>query len=278
VSAHGGFAPGGGRERPAFLGADGRAVVVALDHALAGGQVPVLDRPRPILERVCAARPDGLILTAGMASLRPPGAAPWLLTADYYATSLTPGASGDVELHVPLWSPDHALRLGASGLKCLLVYGRRDPAVQRANVRFVAELLEAAHGVGLPVMVEAVLWGADLAPEREHDGALVAHAARTAFELGADVIKVALPDDLGPLARLAQSIPVPLLLMGGPARDPAELFPRLRAALDAGIRGVALGRNVWGDAQPGRMVAALHDLVHGDASVADALDRWRGAS
>jgi len=277
VSAPGGSAWGGGRERPAFLGADGRAVVVALDHALAGGQLPVLDRPRPLLERITAARPDGLILTAGMASLRPPGAAPFLLTADYYATSLTPGAAGDVELHVPLWSPDHALRLGASGLKCLLVYGRRDVAVQRANVRFVAELLEAAHGVGLPVMVEAVLWGADLAPEREHDGALVAHAARTAFELGADVIKVALPDDLGPLARLAQAIPVPLLLMGGPAKDPAELFPRLRAALDVGIRGVALGRNVWADAEPGRMVAALHALVHDGASVADALDRWRGA-
>jgi len=258
-----------------FLGPDGRTVIVALDHALAGGQLPSLDRPRPLLEQLAAARPDGLILTAGLAALRSPHAAPWLLTADYYATSLEPGGAGDLEVHLPLWSPEHARRLGAAGLKCLLVFGRVDPAVQRRNLRFVAQLLEQARAVGLPVMVEAVLWGADLAPAREHDGELVAHAARVAFELGADLIKVALPDDLRPLARLATAIPVPLVLMGGPAKDPAALFPRLRDAFDAGVRGVALGRNVWAAPEPGRMVAALKALVHDGATAPEALARLR---
>jgi DhnA family fructose-bisphosphate aldolase class Ia len=254
-----------------LLAADGKTVIVALDHALASGQIAPLDRPAQLLDRIVAGAPDALIATPGMARLLGAHGPPWLLTADYYATSTIPGRAGEDVVHVPIWSAEHARRSGAVGLKCLLVYGHDDPHALGENVRFVARLIEDAHAIGLSVMVEAVLWGRSLAPAWEHDGPLVAHAARTAYELGADIIKVALPDDVTPLSALARSIPVPIVLMGGPATDPASLFPRLRSAIDAGVRGVALGRNVWASPEPEGVIRALRAMIHDDAPADAAL-------
>ncbi len=256
-----------------LLGPDGRTVIVALDHALATGQSAGLDDPVGVLAEVAEAGADAAILTPGAVRLRAGAAAnlPWLLTADYYATSADAGMPGDAELHGVLWGAEHAASLGADGIKCLWIHGQTDAERHLRSLRQVARLMEDAHRVGLPVMVEAVLWGPRLAPGREQDGELVANAARMAFELGADVIKVAMPDDVVPLQRVARSVPVPIVAMGGPAHDPAVLFGRVRRVLDAGLAGVALGRNVWKTERPERMVAALRALVHDGVSDTDAL-------
>lgn len=261
-----------------FLAADGRSVIVALDHALTAGHVAGLRRPAPLLADLATAGADAVIAAPGGARLAREAAPqlPVLMTVDYYGTTTTPGEAGTLEQHALLFSAAHAKALGASGLKCLWVHGRRDPDAQLAALRATAGLLDEARSLGLPVMVEAVLWGGDLAPAREHEGALVAHAARMAFELGADLIKVALPDDVGPLADVAASIPVPIVVMGGPVADPRGLFARIRTVLDAGVRGVALGRNVWAAREPMTMVAALRALVHDGAPPEAALARLHG--
>jgi fructose-bisphosphate aldolase, class I len=252
--------------------------MVALDHALASGQRAPLDQPAPLLAQVLEGQPDGLILTWGMGRLLPGETPPWLLTADYYATSVLPGEAGDEELHGPVWTAHDALQAGATGLKCLLVFGKERSREQLENVAFVARLIAEAGALGVPVMVETTLWGRRIGPERAHDAAMVAHAARIAFELGADIIKIPLPDDLHRLEALAQALPVPLVLMGGPATDPATLFPLLRNAFDSGVRGVALGRNVWQRPQPAAYVRALRMLVHDQASPQAALEQLREAA
>ena len=252
-----------------FLADDGRTVIVALDHALTSGHVAGLDRPVRLLADLAAAGADAAIVAPGSARLarRTTPDLPLLLTVDYYGTSTIPGEGAGLEQHAVLFSPAHAHALGASGLKCLWVHGRRDPDAQLTAIRATARLLDEARDIELPVMVEAVLWGGALAPDREHEGKLVAHAARMAFELGADLIKVALPDDVAPLADVAAAIPVPIVVMGGPVVDPLDLFGRLRTVLDAGVRGVALGRNVWAATDPTVMVGALRKLVHDGAGV-----------
>ena len=256
-----------------FVADDGRTVIVALDHALASGQVAGLTRPGASLRRLAGARPDGFIVPMGMGGLSRTAApdVPWLLTADVYATSTLPGRAGERDVHAVVWSAADAARAGASGLKVLLVFGRRDPGAFERELRDVAGLISGARDVGLPVMVETVLWGPTVAAGDEDDAKMVADAARTGFELGADVLKIAVPDDLGPLRELTSGLPVPIVLMGGPANDPAAMFASLDAALDAGAAGVALGRNVWTHPSPVDYVEALHLLVHGREGPARAL-------
>jgi len=225
------------------------------------------------VDEVVRGGPDGLIMTEGMRRLlRGDSSVPWLLTADYYATSVMPGAAGDEELHRVLWSEESARKHGASGLKCLLVFGQADAKAQARGVERVAALVSQAEHVGLPVMVEATLWGRRVPGGAQSETASVEHAARIAFELGADIIKIPIPDDLAALERLAERLPTPIVLMGGPQVDAASLFGRLRDAIDAGARGLALGRNVWSADRPGDMVRALKMIVHEGASAKDAVE------
>jgi DhnA family fructose-bisphosphate aldolase class Ia len=204
-----------------------------------------------------------------------PSPVPWLLTADYFASSVMPGVTGDEELHRYLWSVEDAVERGAVGLKCLLVFGQRDADRQAANVASVAKLVSESRRVGLSVMVEATLWGQRVPSDRQNAAVAVGHAARVAFELGADVIKIPIPDDIDALERLTEAIPVPIVLMGGPHVDARQLFRTLRDALDAGARGLALGRNVWASDDPTGFVQALKQIVHGAVSPADALEILR---
>lgn len=266
------------RRRPPFLAEDGRTVIVALDHGLGMGHLPGLQRPGELLRALAGAGPDGFILPMGMGRIAAglDDAPPWLLTADYFATSTLPATSGRSEIHGPVWTAEDARIVGASGLKILLVFGRNDPDAFLSEVQTAARLVSQAATAGLPVMIETVLWGRDVPPGREDDARWVVDAARTGFELGADLLKIAIPDDLGPLRELTSGLPIPIVLMGGPAGDPAETLRRIEAAMGAGASGVALGRNVWNRDRPERFVAALRDLVHGGVSSVEAthtLDR-----
>ena len=78
------------------------------------------------------------------------------------------------------------------------------------------------------------------------------------------------------LRRLQQAGHKPIVVMGGPVADPRGLFARIRTVLDAGVRGVALGRNVWGAREPVAMVAALRALVHDGAAPEAAWARLHG--
>ena len=57
---------------------------------------------------------------------------------------------------------------------------------------------------------------------------------------------------------------VPVLVAGGAmAADRDAMLGAVREAIRAGAAGVAFGRNVWGDADPADVVAALREIVHG---------------
>jgi len=258
---------------PKLFAPDGRTVTIALDHALASGQVAPLDQPSELLSRILPHAPDGLILTYGMQKLVSAeySGQRWL-TADYYATSVLPGGSGENELQTRVWSVSAAKSVGATGFKVLLVFGRHDPQLHLRNVRYLAELVGEAKEAGLPVMVEPVLWGGHISPDQQNDAVMVSHAARIAFELGADVVKIPIPEPVRALEALAHALPIPIVLMGGPATDVGKLFGLLHQALDTGAAGVALGRNIWQQPDPGAMVAALKELVHHNRSPGEAIE------
>ena len=48
------------------------------------------------------------------------------------------------------------------------------------------------------------------------------------------------------------------------------MLQMVRDAMDAGGRGVAMGRNIWGHEKPERMTEAIVAIVHDDATVEEA--------
>jgi fructose-bisphosphate aldolase, class I len=55
-----------------------------------------------------------------------------------------------------------------------------------------------------------------------------------------------------------------VVTLGGPKSDDVEgLIDATSAALGAGVRGVAYGRNVWLASDPFKVAARLRQVIHG---------------
>jgi class I fructose-bisphosphate aldolase len=261
-----------------LLGTDsGNAVVVAIDHGQHSGVYERFEDPVETLDAVLAGGPDGVI--AGVPFLRRfadrlddhPGVAR-IATVDLLHTSTFPGESEDAEIHRQVFSVEAAARTGADAVKAALVYGRRDPDVLAENTRFIASAAEEARAAGLETVVEPTLWGQRA--EDELDADRLANANRIGFEVGADVLKSPYPGTPGEFAPIVENAPVPVLIAGGPAaEDDAGALEMVRGAMDAGARGVMIGRNIWQRPDPAAMTRAIRAIVHDDAGVERALDR-----
>jgi class I fructose-bisphosphate aldolase len=107
----------------------------------------------------------------------------------------------------------------------------------------------------------------DTAPE------IVAYAARTGLELGADAVKIKYTGDVDSFKWAVKSAGKTKVFMSGGPKAPSELdfLKQVRGALDAGAAGLAVGRNVWQSSDPLRMARALRKLVVENLSVEEAV-------
>jgi len=101
----------------------------------------------------------------------------------------------------------------------------------------------------------------------------LAWGARTARELGADLVKVAYPGSSEAVATVCELAEIPVVIAGGTVRDPREALQAVDAALRGGAAGTAYARNVIGHDAPADMQRALVDLVHGRETLGDIYAR-----
>jgi DhnA family fructose-bisphosphate aldolase class Ia len=242
------------------LGADGRWVVVAIDHPLYSWPCHNLaDRTR-LLRMVTDAGADAVIASYGtirdcreaFGSARP------ILKLDL--TTVTVGGHYPVSEYVLAWSVDDARRLGVDAV---LTYVQLGTPFELGALRNAARVAAACDAAGSTYLCEIMPAESD-PPRAPGDEALhVAAACRVGAELGAHVIKTTLPQPPGAL-RQATGFGVPVLIAGGAWVDDREdLLTAVREAMAAGAAGVAFGRNAWGADDPGKVVSALRDIVHG---------------
>lgn len=97
-------------------------------------------------------------------------------------------------------------------------------------------------------------------------------ACRVAAELGLDLIKTQYIPPIEAFRTVVANTYVPIVALGGPADpDTAKVLRGVREAMDAGCRGVAMGRNVWSHPNVRGFVTAIRKIVHEDADVESAL-------
>lgn len=244
---------------------DGRALIVAMDHAAIFGPGKGLERPGETIGRVVAGGADAIMTSFGIAKqfareLAPVGL---ILRADGAPTKLGPDVAG------PVWfGVEAALRLGADAL-CISAFPGHH--TERESLENLAEVAREADAWGLGLQAEMVPGGMASGPEMRTVES-VALAARVGAELGADWVKV--PYVPGFDAVTAGCFK-PVVILGGSKRDSvAELFSEVRAALTEGAAGITMGRNIFEAEDPERMTAALSALVHEGAPVEEALAIW----
>ena len=251
-----------------FDGTSGRSFIAAVDHGLTTGPQPGAEQVPELLEKVLGFQPDGVLLSPGLLAtageLLAYRAAPAILVrADWLIIDERLRYLG--EQHRLLCTPAEAAAMGADALAVFLVLGAADGATFADNVQAVATTARAAARVGLPVVVETVLWGARATDPRDPE--LLALGCRMAAELGASVVKTQYTGDPESMAEVVGGCPVPVLVLGGPrAGDEAALLDETRDALRAGASGVVYGRRLWQADDPAKLAAAVRAIIHQEGS------------
>ncbi len=189
------------------------------------------------------------------------------------------GAAFEMEDTFTSLTAERLVELGCDGGKMLCRIDPEDPASGR-TLTACAHAVTALRRHGLPAFVEplAVRRKDGGGYETLKDGAIMVRLVGIAAGLGESSAHIWLKVSYSPeLARVCRATTLPILLLGGPARENAEATLRDFAdGLAAGsrIRGAIIGRNLLypGDADPLPMCRALTQLVHGGASLTEALE------
>jgi 2-amino-4,5-dihydroxy-6-oxo-7-(phosphooxy)heptanoate synthase len=235
-------------------------LVVPLDHAVGSGPFgPAADLDR-LVAQIADNGADAVIVHKGaVRRIRPERFRDLALLVHLNAGTCR---SADPDARHPVATVEEALRLGAHGVSVHVNVGSRTGDQQIADLAAVAGDCERW---GLPLL--AMMYARGPAVSDGRAPALVAHAAVIAAELGADLVKTALPDSAAGVAGVVGGCPVPVLAAGGPVTASGEDLRRLADAVRAGAGGIAAGRLVFTAADPGAMVRRLSALVHGRAPV-----------
>jgi fructose-bisphosphate aldolase, class I len=232
-----------------MFGADGRILVLPVDHGMALGNVPGLDDPvelagdflkldgvNGILSSLPVAR---RLKRAGMGDDKFR-----IVTMD----SALHGTDGRI-WQVAVAKAQDVADEGCDAGKVLMAW--EDELSSRARIlTLVASLLEECHAAGLPLLVEPVASGPT---QRLDDGEIERReleGARIALEAGADIIKMRVWSS-DACRRFVSSCPVPVVALGGSLSGASgDVVQTIKTALDLGFRGIFVGRNIWQRPRP----------------------------
>ena len=249
---------------------DGKSLILAYDHGLEHGPVdfnpnPKTADPERVFELATHDAVTALAVQKGVAEA-------------YY-----PDYEEDVNLLLKLngtsnlWmgepdspvncSAEYAAGLGADAIGFTL-YGGSNHEVEMAEEFRRAQETAREHGMGV------VMWSYPRGQGVKNDTSpdTISYAARLGLELGADLVKVKYPGSaaaMGEAVRMAG--PTEVVMSGGTMRDDAAFLRNVSDAIEAGARGLAVGRNVFQRDDPERILDALEAVIFEEADPDEAL-------
>ena len=244
--------------------ADGKAVMLAVDHGYFLGPTERLEVPRntirPLL-RYC----DSLMLTRGI--LRTCVDANFPVPIVLRVSGGTSIIGEDLSNEQITTSLKDAIRVNASALAMSIFVGGK---YEHQTIVNLGKLVSEAEEYGIPVLAVTAV-GKDMV----RDSRYFSLACRIAAEQGAHIVKTYYCENF---EEVVNSCPVPIIIAGGkkiPERDALALAYN---AIKAGAVGVDMGRNIWQSDYPVPMIKSVRSIVHGHATVDQAYDMFKNLS
>jgi DhnA family fructose-bisphosphate aldolase class Ia len=254
-----------------FSDPSGKFCSLAIDHFMlyeSGLPNGLRDLPG-VLETLIPAKPDAVTMNKGVvASCWGPyaGRVPLILQG---SGIVRPDDRADEFLAVP----EDAVRLGADAFAVVaFVRGK----TEAAHLRRVADFVRQAEAWDMPVVmhVYARKFSASGQVEISTEPEEVAWAVRCGVEVGVDVIKASYTGDVSSYSEIVRSCPVRLVAASGPTTETVRESLEMAAGVMAGgARGMTIGRNIWGAADPEKALEAFKMVIHGGASADQALEQ-----
>ncbi len=240
-----------------IFGNDDKTVIVAMDHGNYLDQpMRGVEDPAKTIRETLAAGADAILTTFGTALRCGDALAKGGLILTVYD-----------EPAVYEKAVESALRVGADCIKVIA-----SPFTgSRTNLANCERLGLDCAAWGMPYLVETIPGTFAAGPELRTPEKIAA-AARIGAEMGADFIKTFYTGSIDSFQTVLHNATVPVIVLGGErTSNIRDVLTQIHEAIQAGASGVAVGRNIWGHESPARVTAAIAAIVHGNASVDEAM-------
>ncbi len=232
-------------------------IYLAYDHGMEHGPTDFNDRnisPAFVIDLAKKAEVDALVLLKGAARkyYNNHVGVPLILKLNQ-KTKLC----GGEPLSTQTCSVKEAIALGAAAVGYTVYAGSR---YEHVMLKEFGKIEEEAHKYGIPVIMWSYPRGRTINDDEAPD--IIAYAARVAFEMGADIVKLKYPNNdskLNWVVKAADTTKV--FLSGGSIVDGSTLEARVSQVIGAGFSGVAVGRNIFQSDNPLERIKRLKEII-----------------
>lgn len=248
---------------------DGNALIVALDHGSIAGPMEGIEDPGKLIEICAKNNVDGILTTRGCADAAKNS---WDRNIGL-ALRLTGGFTvlGGQFKEEMISTPETAIRYGSSCAAITVKFGHEEEGhfIKQASLA-----IDRCHELGLPVMIEAMAKGTMFGKIFEkNDPQAIKMVSRMAAEIGADFVKTYYTGDKKSFEEVVKGCTVPIVILGGAKTDNVEtVFNDIYDSIQAGGKGIAMGRNIWGQGNVENMLKAVNGLIHNSWTPKQALE------
>lgn len=245
---------------------NGRGVWIPMDHGISAYPEKGLERMDEVVSSCISGGADAIILQKGALSYYVEETG-WSNFICHVSVS-TANAGEKDQYKVRVAKADECLIRGANAVSAQINLG---DYFESEMIKEMGDLTGEALALGMPTLGMIYPRGPYL---KISDGDItngVAHAARVAWELGCDVVKVPWTGDVESFKLVCQAVPIPVLISGGPRGISfTELLHIVELSISAGGSGVCIGRQVFGSNNPESCVKALRAVVHENSTSVEA--------
>lgn len=179
---------------------------------------------------------------------------------------------GEVPKTAQFFDVTDALKLGADGVVCMTFPGGGQEREEFSH-KMLTSLAKQGEEWNVPVLAETLPCSYPVLEKFPNSGNpdYIKTAARLGAEYGADVIKTRFTGDIETDRQIVENARRPTVALGGPKTDNETYFRYVFNLMQAGVCGIACGRNITQDKNPVGKVAALSALIHEGKTVEEAL-------
>jgi len=248
----------------------GRTVIIPMDHGTTVGPIAGLRDMKKAVQMVVDGGANAIIAHKGAVGSghRRHGGDIGLII--HLNASTTLGL--DPNEKVMVCTVEEAVKMGADGVSIHVNLGAN---TEPQMLRCLGTVSGKCTEWGMPLVAMMYTRGPKIADS--YDVKYTKHAARVGAELGADIVKCVYTGDPESFGEVVDGCPVPVVIAGGEKMETdREILEMVAGSLEAGGKGVSIGRNAFQHKHPDKMVAAIAKLVHEDAPVDDALALLEG--
>lgn len=228
-----------------------KAFIVAADHRTTIGPQKGLNI-RDISEMVVNKQLDGLIIRPSMAKFLADVPMKDITLMMYLTGKLDRGVD-----HVQFNTVEYAVSCGADIVCSEFKFGSTGDL---KNTYECSRISEDAHKLGIPHLITTYVRPEQLSCMGP---SAYAHACSIAEELGADIIKIGLPDDDEIVQECIESVNTPVVIAGGSKEPLNTLCQKVSNFTNKGGAGIVLGRNAWGADNRDDVIDNMKKILYG---------------